>query len=263
MASFKLSILSFLGRIGEKAGSSSGSALDDYMKGLNEKVLAAGEPEGLTPASVLGIQLVSAIVLPLVAAFIIVNVPTFDFLHDGPQQIIVYLGIIAFGFYFPVMNMNERIGRRHRSIALQLPDALDLLTISVEAGLDFMTAMKRVVEKQPSGPLRDELERFFRQIELGRTRREALREMANRVQLADLSTVVSSLIQADRLGASIGPILRVQSDMARTRRGQRAEKSAQEAPVKMLAPLIICIFPAVFIMIFAPIIIQMIQDVSR
>lgn len=263
MSAIKQNMMAAMDRLGGRVRDSSGGALDDYLKGLHGKVLAAGEPDGLTAESLFGLQLVSAVLLPLFSAYIIVNVPMLDFLQNGPQQIIVYILLIAFGFYFPVLNVNERIGRRHASISLQLPDALDLLTISVEAGLDFMGAMKRVVEKQSAGPLKDELERFFRQIELGRTRREGLREMANRVQLPDLSAVVSSLIQADRLGASIGPILRVQSDMARTRRGQRAEKSAQEAPVKMLAPLMCCIFPAVFIMIFAPLIIQMIQNVKR
>lgn len=263
MAPLKQSMLEWMGSLGARARDSAGGALDDYMKGLNDKVLAAGEPEGLTPESLFGLQLLSALLLPLFSAYIIINVPMFDFLHSGPQQIIVYLLLIAMGFQFPVMNVKERIARRHSDISLHLPDALDLLTISVEAGLDFMAAMKRVVEKQKGGPLKEELERFFRQIELGRTRREGLREMANRVQLADLSAVVSSLIQADRLGSPLGPILRVQSDMARTRRGQRAEKSAQEAPVKMLAPLMCCIFPAVFIMIFAPLVIQMIQNMQR
>jgi tight adherence protein C len=123
--------------------------------------------------------------------------------------------------------------------------------------------MRRVVEKHRPGPLKDELERFFKQTELGRPRRDTLRDMARRVQLADLNAVVSALIQGDRLGVSIGPILRAQSDMLRTRRGQKAEKAAQEAPVKMLAPLMICILPSVFIMILAPVFIQMFTDLSQ
>ena len=111
--------------------------------------------------------------------------------------------------------------------------------------------------------MKEELERFFKQTELGRPRREALREMANRVQLQDLNAVVSALIQADRLGVSIGPILNMQSEMLRIRRGQRAEKLAQEAPVKMMMPLIVCILPSVFIMILAPIIIQMMQNLHH
>jgi tight adherence protein C len=164
---------------------------------------------------------------------------------------------------FPAFNVREQAVKRQKSISLQLPDTLDLLTITVEAGLDFMSAMRRVVEKHRDGPLKDELERFFKQTELGQQRRLALREMANRVQLQDLGSVVSALIQADRLGVSVGPVLRAQSDMLRTRRAQRCEKAAGEAPVKMLAPLIMCILPSVFIMILGPVIIQMFSDLSR
>jgi tight adherence protein C len=164
---------------------------------------------------------------------------------------------------FPASNIHERAAKRQKVISLQLPDTLDLLTISVEAGLDFMSAMRRVVEKHREGPLKEELERFFKQTELGQQRRLALREMANRVQLQDMGSVVSALIQADRLGVSVGPVLRAQSDMLRTRRAQRCEKAAGEAPVKMLAPLIMCILPSVFIMILGPVIIQMVMDMSR
>ena len=111
--------------------------------------------------------------------------------------------------------------------------------------------------------MKEELERFFKQTELGRPRREAMREMANRVQLQDLNAVVSALIQADRLGVSIGPILNTQSEMLRIRRAQKAEKAAGEAPVKMMAPLIICILPSVFIMILAPVIIQMLHNMHH
>jgi len=176
---------------------------------------------------------------------------------------LVYAGLLVLGFMFPAMNVRERAKARKKTIALQLPDTLDLLTISVEAGLDFMSAMRRVVEKHRPGPLKDELEHFFKQTELAASRRDALREMANRVQLQDLSSVVSSLIQADRLGVSIGPILRAQSDMLRIRRAQRCEKAAGEAPVKMLAPLMLCILPSVFIMILGPVIIQMIANLTR
>lgn len=153
--------------------------------------------------------------------------------------------------------------RRCEQIRLELPNMLDLLTISVEAGLDFSSAMRRVVQKQKNGPLKDELERFFKKTELGMTRRDALREMSRRIALPEMSAVASALVQADRLGSRIGPILRVQSDMLRSRRAQRAEKAAQEAPVKMLAPLLLCIFPSVFIMIMAPLIIQMLANLVR
>ncbi|MGH7970489.1 MAG: type II secretion system F family protein [Limisphaerales bacterium] len=186
-----------------------------------------------------------------------------SFLFSGPKRVLVYAALMFIGFMFPVFNLRERARKRQKTIALHLPDTLDLLTISVEAGLDFLSAMRRVVQKHRPGALKDELERFFKQTELGQPRRDALRAIADRVQLQDLSAVVSALIQADRLGVSIGPVLRAQSDMLRTRRGQRAEKAAHEAPVKMLAPLVICIMPCVFIMILGPIFIQMIMDFTR
>jgi tight adherence protein C len=252
----------FLGWWGERGRRWTGQWADRHIEKLAALLVTAGEPGNLKAVELFGIQLLSMVCFPLFWGVVINQVGWLSFLGEGPKQILVYAGLVAAGFAFPAMNLRERIKQRQKSIALQLPDTLDLLTISVEAGLDFMSAMRRVVEKHRPGPLKEELERFFKRTELGRPRREALREMANRVQLQDLSGVVSALIQADRLGVSIGPILRAQSDMLRIRRGQRAEKAAQEAPVKMLAPLMICILPSVFIMILAPIIIQMIENVS-
>jgi tight adherence protein C len=252
-----------LGSIGEKGRQWIGNLADKHIEKLSAQLIMAGEPGNLKGVDLFGIQLVTMIIFPIFWGIIISQFGFLSFLNEGPKQVLVYVGLMAAGFMFPVMNLQERVKKRQKSIALQLPDTLDLLTISVEAGLDFMAAMRRVVEKHRLGPLKDELERFFKQTELGRPRREALREIANRVQLQDLRAVVSALIQADRLGVSIGPILRAQSDMLRTRRGQRAEKAAQEAPVKMLAPLMICILPSVFIMILAPVIIQMVMGFSH
>lgn len=255
--------LKLLDAIGGTIRANAGAALDDHLKFLQRKMQAAGNPGNLTPVQMLGVQGVSALLFPLIWIAIILQMPALHVLFIGPQQILVYLVLIIVGALFPILNLNERAYERQRSIGLILPDTLDLITITVEAGLDFATAMRRVMEKMKPSALRDELEHFFNQLELGRSRREALRELANRVQLNDVQTVVSALIQADRLGSSIGPVLRMQSDMLRSKRAQRCEKAAQEAPVKMLMPLLACIFPAVFIMIFGPVIIQMIQDLAR
>ncbi|MDR3457089.1 MAG: type II secretion system F family protein [Verrucomicrobiae bacterium] len=253
----------FLGWMGDKGCQWGGGFADKHVEKLNAKLVMAGEPGDMKGRELFGIQLVCLIMVPIFWGVVIGHFDFVAFLLEGPKQILVYLALMFLGFSFPAMNLNERAAKRQKNIALQLPDTLDLLTISVEAGLDFMSAMRRVVEKHRPGPLKDELERFFKQTELGRPRRESLREMANRVQLQDLTAVVSALIQADRLGVSIGPILRTQSDMLRIRRGQRAEKAAQEAPVKMMAPLMICILPSVFIMILAPVIIQMIMNMHH
>ena len=164
--------------------------------------------------------------------------------------------LLAWMFVRPPMWLAGALRARHKEIELGLPFTLDLLTLSVEAGLDFMTAIKRIIDRRPVDALNEELIRMFREVQLGKTRREALRDMAERVNQPDLRTVTHSLIQADELGVSIGAILRIQSDQMRTRRFLNAEKAANEAPVKMLAPLIGFIFPAVFLVLLGPVILQ-------
>lgn len=249
--------------VGEQGCQWGGNIAVKHVEKLDRDLIAAGEPDDMKGIQLFGIQIVCSVIFPIFWGFVFHEISFFSSYVQGPKQILVYAGLLLLGFVFPAMNLGEKTKKRQKAIGLQLPNTLDLLTISVEAGLDFMSAMRRVVEKHPEGPLKDELERFFKQTELGRPRREALREMSNRVQLQDLTAVVSALIQADRLGVSIGPILNTQSEMLRIRRGQRAEKLAQEAPVKMMAPLIICILPSVFIMILAPVIIQMLQNLHR
>ena len=134
-----------------------------------------------------------------------------------------------------------------------MPFVLDLLTLSVEAGLDFMTAIQRTTERPVVDPLTEELLRVVREIQVGTPRRQALRAMSNRVNLPDMRSLVNALVQADELGVSIGSILRIQADQLRVRRFENAEKLANEAPVKLLAPLVICIFPCVFLILLGPV----------
>ena len=257
------SLKNFFGGIGEAVRGWLGGLANGHIKKIDRLLVVAGEPGELKGVEFFGIQLVSLVLFPVFWGVVLYESGFVSFLFSGPKQVLVYAALMFIGFMFPVFNLRERARKRQRTIALHLPDTLDLLTISVEAGLDFLSAMRRVVQKHRPGALKDELERFFKQTELGQPRRDALRAIADRVQLQDLSAVVSALIQADRLGVSIGPVLRAQSDMLRTRRGQRAEKAAHEAPVKMLAPLVICIMPCVFIMILGPIFIQMFIDFTR
>lgn len=254
---------SMLSNLGTSARKAIGPPADDHIARLERLLTASGYAGDMKAIQLFGAQLASLVIFPAVWIYIFVNLPWFSFMFEGPKQVIFYLALMAVGFLFPTFSFRDRIKARQASIALELPDMADLLTISVEAGLDFMTALHRVVSKQRPGPLRDEMERLFRQMELGRTRREGLRELADRIQLSDMSNMCSALIQADRLGSSIAPVLRVQSDMLRTRRMQRAEKNAMEAPIKMMAPLLMCIFPAVFVVMFAPIFIQMFIDLTR
>jgi len=162
------------------------------------------------------------------------------------------LGFALF-YVFPLVWLRRSLQMRHTAIQRALPFVLDLLTLSVEAGMDFMSALQRNCERRKIDPLNEELIRMSREIQVGIPRRVALRNMAQRVDLADLRSVAHALIQADELGVSIGAILRIQSDQMRSRRFDRAEKLANEAPVKMLGPLMLFIFPAVFIILLAPI----------
>lgn len=146
--------------------------------------------------------------------------------------------------------------RRHLSIQRSLPFVLDLLTLSVEAGMDFISALQRNCKSRRLDPLNEELLRMTKEIQVGSSRKEALRNMADRVRQADLKSVACALIQADELGVSIGAILRIQSEQLRSKRFDRAERLAAEAPVKMLGPLMLCIFPAVFIILLGPVLSQ-------
>jgi tight adherence protein C len=155
------------------------------------------------------------------------------------------------GYMLPVIWLGRRITARKKAITRALPDALDLLCISVEAGLAFDLALQRVTDKWD-----DELSREFRKVlsdmRLGRTRREALKDLAQRTGVEDIQTFTAAIIQADQLGVSMSKILRLQSDQMRIKRRQRAEELAQQAPIKMLFPMVFLIFPALFVVILGP-----------
>ncbi len=171
--------------------------------------------------------------------------------------------LMAFAYFYayPLLWLRKTLKNRHASIMLALPFVLDLLTLSVEAGMDFMSALQRNCERRRLDPLNEELIRMTREIQMGVARRVALRNMADRVRQPDLKAVSYALIQADELGVPIGPILRIQSEQLRTRRFDRAERLANEAPVKMLGPLLLCIFPAVMIVLLAPILMEAVKNI--
>jgi tight adherence protein C len=156
------------------------------------------------------------------------------------------------GAAYPLLWLRDRVRARHRTIARALPYSLDLLTLSVEAGLDFPAALAKVVEKGRSGPLAEELSVVLKELRLGKTREEALRNLARRVDLPSLTSFVQALVHADRMGTPLGKVLRILSTHLRIERSQRAEKLANEAPVKLLLPLVFFIFPTLFLMLFGP-----------
>lgn len=171
------------------------------------------------------------------------------------------MGIIGFliGYIFPNSWLKAKAKQRQKEIQHTLPNVLDLLTVSVEAGLGFDAALLKVVEKQ-KGVLAEEFLRVLQEIKMGHPRRESLRDLARRNKPAeDLSNVVASLVQADQLGISIGGVLRNQAKHIRQKQRQRAEEKAQKAPVKMMIPLVFFVFPSIFIIVIGPAVIQIID----
>ncbi|MBO7298299.1 MAG: type II secretion system F family protein [Kiritimatiellae bacterium] len=161
------------------------------------------------------------------------------------------LGVVFF-YIYPVMWLRSAVKLRQHQILRAMPFVLDLLTLSVEAGLDFMSAVQRATEREKLDALSEELLRMVREIQVGTTRKNALKAMSDRVDLPDMRALVNALVQADELGVAVGSILRIQSDQIRVRRFERAEKLANEAPTKLLGPLMVFIFPAVFIILLGP-----------
>jgi tight adherence protein C len=173
----------------------------------------------------------------------------------------VALLAIAFSF-LPDFLLKDMVARRQRAIVRALPFSVDLLTLVVEAGLDFSQGLQRVVERGPAGPLADELSLMLREIRLGTTRSDALRSLAERCGVPEVSSFSSVLIQADRLGASIGTVLRAQSDLMRAERFQRAEKAGARASSIVLVPLVLFILPAALLVIVGPVILRFIYGMG-
>jgi tight adherence protein C len=176
--------------------------------------------------------------------------------NPAPLNALLYTaGFSLLGYFFPVLSVRSRIRRRQDNILRALPDALDLLVICVEAGLGFDMAMGKVYEKWDN-ELALAFGRVLREIQLGKLRREALKDMADRMDVPDVNAFTAAIIQADQLGVSMAKILRVQADQMRVKRRQRAQEKAQQAPVKMMIPMVLLIFPSIWIVLLGPAVLQ-------
>ncbi|HZP97836.1 MAG TPA: type II secretion system F family protein [Candidatus Limnocylindria bacterium] len=170
---------------------------------------------------------------------------------DLTMTLLGLVGGLFFGFMAPDYYLSSKASGRGNGILNQLPDALDLLTISVEAGLGFDAAIVKVTEKM-KGPLTDEFKRAAGEQRIGKSRQEALRGISERVEVKELQNFISAIIQADQLGVSMSKVLRIQSEQLRMERRQRAEEKAARAPILIMLPTVGCIFPSLFIVILAP-----------
>ena len=220
----------------------------------NEKLISAGFEGLLSGKEFVALGLLSPVVLGAVWCLLIVLLGMMipDSLFTDGRGFLCVMGILIFEVQ-PRLWLSGEVKKRHLAILKALPFVLDILTLSVEAGMDFISALQRNCAVRKMDALNEELLRMTKEIQVGLSRKEALRNMAERVKQADLRAVAMALIQADELGVSIGSILRIQSEQMRSRRFDRAEKLANEAPTKMLGPLMLCIFPAVFIILLGPV----------
>lgn len=223
------------------------------------KLRKAGLDYSLTPAQFAAARLVAAAILAMSFWWIL---GSFDHPKHGEigldRNLYLQVTLIGalFGWAYPAFWLRDHITLRKRELLKTLPFYLDIITLCVEAGLNMQGAMSQAVAKGPKGALREELQRVLRDIRAGKARAVALRDMAERLNEPSVTNFATAVIQAERMGMNLGPVLRAQADQRRTERFLRAEKMAMEAPVKMLFPLIAFIFPCTFIVLFFPIVMK-------
>ncbi|MFN8629615.1 MAG: type II secretion system F family protein [Chloroflexota bacterium] len=231
-----------------------------FTQQTEKRLALAGNPGDLRVPDWLGIKAVGAIIGGVIffLLFVFPGILSIPF----PVNFAMILVGLMFGYTIPEFWLGGRVRARQKAILLQIPDALDLLTISVRAGLGFDGALGKVVEKL-KGPLTDEFRRALAEIRVGKARRDALRDIIPRTEVPALTNFIGAVIQAEQLGVSISKVLQVQSEQLRIERRQRAEEMAAKAPIKMLFPLVGCIFPSLFIVILGPAIILIMINLSN
>lgn len=220
------------------------------LEEVQHKIDLAGMSHQLKPAQFFGYRIGAAILLGLLL-ILISRMTTFPLL----QRLALIFGGFGLGFYLPTAWLGSKIKQRQNEVIKALPDALDLLTICVEAGLGFDAAMSKVAEKW-NNELSRAFTRTVQEMQLGKLRREALRDMANSLDVSDVTSFAAAIIQADQLGVSMAKVMRIQSEQMRMKRRQRAEEKARQAPVKMMFPLVFFIFPTILIVLLGPAIIK-------
>ena len=235
-------VLNFLGRLTPQRN----------LQELQHRLEVAGRPFGWTVVSFVGLRLLSALVVGALA--FVLTIPTeLTFL----RQLLLAAAACGLGYFLPVLWLNQQTRRRQSALLRALPDGLDMLNICVGAGLGFDAALTRVGEQWQT-PLADEFNRVVAEIRLGKTRRQALLDLARRTEVMELENFVATIVQADQLGVSIAKVLRTQAEQMRIFRRQRAEEQARKATIKLLFPLVFMIFPALLAVLLGPAIPQVI-----
>jgi tight adherence protein C len=226
------------------------------INSINRKLELAGSPANVDATMILAAQAVCAVIFGgLVVLVFTVGATKWPF---GRVVLFAFL-FGGLGYMFPQLWLSSKISRRQKEIRKAMPDALDLLTICVEAGLGFDAAMSKVSEKWES-QLSFAFARAIQEIQLGKVRREALRDMAERIGIPEMTSFVAAVIQSEQLGVSLAKVLRIQSDQMRVKRRQRAEEEAHKAPLKMLIPMALLIFPSLMIVLLTPAALRLFQS---
>jgi len=220
-------------------------------KRVAEKLELAGNPYNWSPTEFLGVRVLAGLLLGG-AGFLLMSLGKAGF----ARALGIGLLLTLLGFNLPTIWLGRKIKSRQKEIIKSFPDALDLITISVEAGLGFDAALARVADKWDN-ELAKEFARVLGEMRVGKPRHQALRDMAARTGVPEISNFVAAVIQADQLGVSIAKVMRIQSEQMRIRRRQRAEELAQQAPIKMIIPLVLLVFPSIFIILLGPSMIQL------
>ncbi len=231
-------------------------APNEMISSLESKIIMAGKPNNWGVKNWLGIQAFMIVGLPLVMLIIFLQLRI-----DLKVLVLMTSAFAVIGVLFPNMSLNGKIRKRQSEVMKTLPDIMDLLTVSVEAGLTFDSALSKVTEKMP-GTLAREFEVVLQEIKIGKSKKDALYQMSDRVGVQDLRSFVSAVIQADQLGVSLGRVLRIQAEQIRQNRKQRIQEKAMKAPIKMLIPMVIFIFPCIFIVLLGPVIINIMKMFS-
>lgn len=218
------------------------------LQSTQKKIELAGNPGRLDPTTFLAMQfVVGALFCGLLLAVFSLGSLVWPF----SRKLLVIVVFSVLGFYFPQLWLSSKIGRRQKEIRKAMPDALDLLTICVEAGLGFDAAMAKVSQKWET-ELSLSFSRVIREIQLGKLRKDALRDMSDRIGIPEMTSFVAAVIQSEQLGVSMAKVLRIQSDQMRVKRRQLAEEEAHKAPIKMLIPMVAFIFPSLLIVLLTP-----------
>lgn len=221
----------------------------DYRKKIEKKLLTSGLSSELNVDEFIGLQILWGIMFPLILVIL-----KFTLGLGFPYFFCIFIGL--FGVYFPHMHCRLQSNQRFLSVVSDLPFFIDLLALSTEAGLDFINAIQRIVDKAESSVLAEELSIVLKDIKIGSPRAEALKNLARRLDINEITSFVAVINDADYTGASIAQVLKDQSNQMRMERFVRAEKAGARASQLMLLPMIMFIMPAVFIVVFAPVILQ-------